>query len=41
MLHPEEYDLDVYPVRMGDILEFDSAEDLASVDLRYEVHHDA
>lgn len=40
-LHPEEYDLDVYPVRMGDILEFDSAEDLASVDPRYEVHRDA
>ena len=40
-LHPEAYDLDIFPVQMGDILEFDSVRDLATIDSHYEVHHDA
>lgn len=39
-VHPDQYDLDVYPVQMGDIVEFDSAEELAAFDPRYEVQCD-
>ena len=35
--HPQDYDLGVYPVQPGDILEFDSAAELAAIDAAYKV----
>ena len=33
--HPEDFDLTVYPIKKGDILEIDSFEELCELDISY------
>ena len=33
--HPEDFDLTVYPIKKGDILEIDSFEELCELDTSY------